>query len=195
MKQSNYLLVDVETGGFDHKVNPVCEICMQVVDDEGIHLDTYTSRIKVYNNLVLNEEAVKKNGLSVEILERTGKPWVTVVNECEAFMNKYVPDDKNKLIFVAHNVGFDLGFVNDMFRRADKQFMKYIKTYTDTMALAKMFGNTDYFNLESVCKAFGVKVENAHSAKGDVDAMRKAFCIMLSKMRNNENKVDFKFGF
>lgn len=207
MKNSVYLLADVETGGFEPAKNPVTELCFHVYDNSCKYIDSYSSRIRVYNNLVIDKKVSEITGLTSSILESTGKPFKAVVDESTAFIKKHTPSHYDRPIFVAHNVLFDYNFIADLFYRAGSDFKGLVKeSVICTMALSKLFDNTkETFNLNAVCKAFGVEALDSHNAEGDVKAMGAVFVNMIQSIRNKSivasekgtaNKdLFFKFNF
>ena len=99
------------------------------------------------------------------------------------FLSKYV-DMKNKsdkLIIGGKNLRFDVKFLRKFFERNYGVYGLWfhyptldIETYLAEMIV---FNNLKLYNyqLDTVCKAFDVKLENAHDAKSDTLATRELF--------------------
>jgi DNA polymerase-3 subunit epsilon len=80
-------------------------------------------------------------------------------------------------VFVAHNVGFDYGFVKDEFNSLG---YKYKKETLCTVRLGRklMPGRISY-SLGHLCASLGIEIEGRHRAEGDAVATAKLFDLLM----------------
>ena len=84
-------------------------------------------------------------------------------------------------ILVAHNAGFDVGFIEENCRNqaVDRKF-----TYVDTVALARVLLPTlSKYKLNIVAKALGISLENHHRAVDDAGATAEIFVKFVEMLR------------
>ncbi len=80
-------------------------------------------------------------------------------------------------IFVAHNVGFDYGFVREEFASLG---YKYRKDTLCTVRLSrKLIPGKMSYSLGNLCASLGIEIENRHRAEGDAVATAKLFDLLL----------------
>ena len=92
-------------------------------------------------------------------------------------------------VIVAHNAGFDVGFLK---QNAKALGYDFDYTYLDTLSLAKdLFPNYKKYKLGKIADNLGIKVEVAHRALDDVDTTVKVFKVMLDMLeKRGAKKVD-----
>ena len=80
-------------------------------------------------------------------------------------------------IFVAHNVGFDYGFVKNEFKNLGYDFERQT---LDTVRLSRKLipGHASY-SLGNICRDLGIVIEGRHRAAGDALATVKLFELLL----------------
>lgn len=137
------IFIDVETTGFDRNNCAIIELGGVVTDNDKI-VETFEIKIKPHAGANINDRALKVSSNT----RQTIKSFQTPQEAYEEFINilrKYfVPsddleNDKNKLTFCAHNVGFDKPFVEN--------FMS--KNSSDTRYYNNKFN--DFFNDNTIC--------------------------------------------
>jgi DNA polymerase III alpha subunit (gram-positive type) len=74
-------------------------------------------------------------------------------------------------VVVAHNAKFEENFLQSEFSRLGKKLNQI--PAIDTMWIAQMKLDLYNYKLNTVADYFGVTVENAHTAMGDISAMRE----------------------
>lgn len=80
-------------------------------------------------------------------------------------------------VIVAHNAGFDVGFLK---HNAKVLGYDFDYTYIDTLSLAKdLFPNFKKYKLGKIADELGIVVEVAHRALDDVDTTVKVFKVMM----------------
>ena len=142
----NYVIIDIETSGLDP------------YEEEIIKL----SALKIENKMISERfsELVKPTKpLTEEVETLTGITNADVGEKC--LINDLLPDflsfiGDNPL--VAHNVGFDMKFINAALKKAG---MPPLKNETvDTLELAKRKCKTDSFSLRAVAKFLEADYKN-----------------------------------
>lgn len=178
------IVLDCETGGLKRKDNPITEIAMilyEVTSAGLIEKERYESLVKPYEPYTeLNPKAVEKTGLTLEKLMASGKD-VKVVFEA---MKTLFKSCKPKPVIAGHNVSFDVGFIDELFKFHKTDLSTYVSSNNgvvemiDTMKLAQM-ANFPKHNLTAVCEHFEIELINAHRAMNDVEATAQALeCFM-----------------
>lgn len=192
MKNAHYIVFDTETGGTDESLNPMLEIAMVVLDGKTLdEIDRFECLIQPYDDLVVEKEALKVNGLRIADIMQNGFTKSESFKKIHAFIKKQNPKGNkfNRPIMVGHNVQFDMGFM-EMFYYLNKgnDFYSIVsRTALCTMGLAKMYGKTERLDLGSLCEEFGVTLNNAHKAMPDTLATAELFRRMTMKLRTNSS--------
>ena len=89
-------------------------------------------------------------------------------------------------VIVAHNAGFDVGFLK---QNAKNLGYEFDYTYLDTLSLAKdLFPEYKKYKLGKIAENLGIKVEVAHRALDDVDTTVKVFKVMLEMLEKRGAK-------
>lgn len=84
-------------------------------------------------------------------------------------------------IFVAHNVGFDYGFVREEFKSLGADFSRP-KLCTVRMSRRIIPGHVSY-SLGNLCQSLGIEIIGRHRARGDAEATVKLFELLLQNDR------------
>ena len=85
-------------------------------------------------------------------------------------------------VIVAHNAGFDVGFLK---HNAKVLGYDFDYTYIDTLSLAKdLFPNFKKYKLGKIADELGIVVEVAHRALDDVDTTVKVFKVMMKMLKD-----------
>ena len=162
-----FAIIDIETcgGKFEFRKGRITEICilvhdgLQVVDKfttlinpECYISPLYTKLTNITNDMVA--DAPKFHEVAKKILEMTeGK------------------------IFVAHNVGFDYGFIKDEFNSLG---FKYRRETLCTVRLSrKLIPNRISYSLGHLCASLGIEIFGRHRAEGDAVATAQLFDLLL----------------
>jgi DNA polymerase-3 subunit epsilon len=163
-----FAIIDIETcgGKFELKKGAIIDICilihdgLQVVDkfstlvNPQCHISTFYTRLSGITNEMV-EDAPTFAMIAKKVLEMT-----------------------EGHIFVAHNVGFDYGFVKAEFASLG---YKYKRETLCTVRLArKILPKRISYSLGNLCASLGIDIEGRHRAEGDVVATAKLFDLLLS---------------
>lgn len=162
-----FAIIDIETcgGKYEYKRGRITEICIAIHD--GLQVtDKWTSLINP--ECYISPYFISLSGISNEMVADAPKFHEVAKKIIELTEGK---------IFVAHNVGFDYGFIKDEFAGLG---YKYKRETLCTVRLSRklMPGKLSY-SLGKLCESIGIEVENRHRAEGDVDATVKLFDRLL----------------
>lgn len=162
-----FAIIDIETcsGKFVYGHGRITEIC--IIRHDGLQVvDKFTTLINpechithFFSNLtgITNEmvaDAPKFHEVAKKILEMT--------EDC---------------IFVAHNVGFDYGFIKEEFNSLG---FKYRKETLCTVRLSrKLIPGRISYSLGHLCASLGIEIEGRHRAEGDAVATAQLFDLLL----------------
>ena len=162
-----FSIIDIETcgGRFEYPKGRIIEISvlvhdgLQVVDkftsliNPGCYISPLYTRISgITNDMV--EDAPRFHQVAKKILEMT-----------------------EGRIFVAHNVGFDYGFVKEEFNSLGYKFRRE-KLCTVRLSRKLMPGRISY-SLGHLCASLNIPIEGRHRAEGDAVATAKLFDLLL----------------
>ncbi len=160
-----YSVLDLETTGFSAKNEKITEV--------GI--------LKIKNGEVIDEFSCFVNPekhIPARVTEVTN---ITddMVKDAET-IDKVFPkilDFIKDTVIVAHNAGFDIGFLKQNARNLGYEFDF---TYLDTLSLAKqLYPEYKRYKLEKIAENLGIKVEVAHRALDDVKTTVQVFNKMM----------------
>jgi DNA polymerase-3 subunit epsilon len=146
------IIFDTETTGLDSREDRIIELgCIELVNrfPTGRTFHHYLNP----QGRAINPEAQAVHGISAEHL--TGKPgFHDIVEEFLAFI------EGAKL--VAHNAGFDMGFINAEFGRLGHPAVGP-EWVVDTLALARRKHPMGPNSLDALCRRYGI--DNGHRTK------------------------------
>ena len=170
MKRHNLAFVDIETTGFDPDKHEIIEIGLVLVKQLGGEgkefevIDEIEYKVKPERISDADPQALRVNGYDPS-------QWVFAMSLEEAM--KAFAEKTKDAIFVAHNVAFDLSFIDHAFKTTGvENKMFYPKLDTISMAFAKLHTNpkVEKFRLQKLCEHFGIQNEKAHTALADARA-------------------------
>lgn len=181
------VVVDIETGGFNHNTDAVLEIAAVVIEMD------HHGRVRPGETIHTHVHPFVGANIEPKSLEITGidpnNPLRGAVSEREALQMISAPIRSllknhgcSRAILVGHNAFFDLSFWNATIERNSfkrnpfHQFSNF-----DTVSLAGMaYGQTV---LAKACEAAGMTWNNkeAHSALYDAEQTAKLFCKIVNK--------------
>ena len=167
---------------------------LQILLDSGasfIAFDTETTGLKPDTDRIIEIGAVKidKNGI-IDKFETLVNPQKSMPAECTAInhitneMIKDAPLSKDALkdfvefikdgILIAHNAGFDLGFLNEECERAKLSETK--NKALDTLTLVRWaYPLLGKYNLQLMARLMNIEVNDAHRAYDDARVCMEVF--------------------
>ena len=157
-----FTAIDVETTGLDSFYHKIVEIaCVRYIDGKAV--DSYSSLINPGRDIP--DEAFKISGISNDMV--ADKPFFSEV--CGDFL-KFISGS----VLVAHNVQFDLGFINSALAAAGSTYLA--NDYIDTLDMArKAWPGRNSYALQALAADFRINVNAAHRAEDDSRVCMEVF--------------------
>ncbi len=157
----SFVVFDLETTGFSSVQNKIIEIGAVKVEKGSI-----TQRFSSFVN--------PQTPIPFEIEQLTGirDDMVLDAPVIEEILPQFMEFCEGSIL-VAHNAGFDVGFIEENCKR---QGIAHDFTVMDTVALARvLLPNLSRYKLDNVAKALGVSLENHHRAVDDAGCTAEIF--------------------
>jgi DNA polymerase-3 subunit epsilon len=170
--QQALAFIDVETTGFDPEIAEVIELGVVIAklkDGELVVIDQLDLKIRPEHLETADPQALRINGYN-EV------DWLFAVELKEAM--KLFADKTDGAIFVAHNVTFDYGFINQAFKKTEvENKMHYQKLDTISLAFAVLHDNDgmNKLSLKALTEYYEIENKKAHSAFADAYATYELF--------------------
>jgi len=156
-----YAIVDIETTGGSFSSGKITEIAILIHDGKEI--------VKQFHTLInpfcrIPFRITQLTGITNEI-----------VLDAPAFYEiaKDVVEITKDMVFVAHNAGFDYGFVKAAFK--DLGYEYHRKTLCTVKLARASFPGLSSYNLDRICDSCDIEIDNRHRALGDAMATAALF--------------------
>ena len=174
---AKYSIIDVETTGTSIKGERITEIAIfnhdgQKITDEFVTLVNPEKRIPYRISQI--------TGITDRMLENAPR-------FCE--IARKVLEMTEDSVFVAHNVGFDYGFVREEFKNLGYRFERN-KLCTVRLS-RKLIPHHSSYSLGNICRDLGIQIFDRHRAGGDALATVKLFEYLLG-IDPNLSKINLK---
>ena len=162
-----FAIIDIETcgGKYEYKRGRITEICIAIHDGLQV-IEKWTTLINP--ECFISPYFINLSGISNEMVVDAPKFYEVAQKIIELTEGK---------IFVAHNVGFDYGFIKDEFAGLGYAYKR--ETLCTVRLSRKLMPSKLSYSLGKLCESIGIEVENRHRAEGDVDATVKLFDRLL----------------
>lgn len=164
--QTHYIVLDIETTGFNYPSANIIEICAKKYDNHQ-YIDTFKTLIKP--NGTINDFITNLTGITNAMVHIAPYP------------HEVLPDF---LIFIedtpliAHNANFDINFLYDTC--IDVLGTPITNDFIDTLELARRFvKDSKNHKLETLAQHFNLDTPN-HRAEQDVDVTQALYLILSS---------------
>lgn len=198
-KKINYIVYDIETGGFDADKNALCEIAMIALDGETLEeLGRYETMVRPYAGLTYEPSAMQVNGISMDEIY-AGKDSKIVAKEIIDFIKAQGGGMNKKPILCGHNImKFDNPFLATFLKQHKKDLYKVISPQIiDSMWWSRMrtpVDNDEFgkHNLKDACAREGVELVDAHRAMADTASNMGIVVAYLKSLRGAGVKVEKK---
>ena len=189
------VVIDVETGGFNHQTDALLQIAAVFLRmDERGHLqrnETISHHINPFEGANMEPESLKVNGIDPY------HPLRLAIDEKDALANVFKAVRReiksnacSRAILVGHNAAFDLNFLNAAVERNSmKRNPFHPFSNFDTVSLAGMaFGQTV---LSRAVQAARMPWDNAeaHSAIYDAEKTADLFCHIVNQWETQDNTM------
>ncbi|MDP3985951.1 MAG: 3'-5' exonuclease [Candidatus Veblenbacteria bacterium] len=164
---AEYVIFDVETTGIrPEEGHAVVELAAQRVRERQV-VDTFSSIVNPGRSI--EPEAVAVHGITNELVAREGKSFVEVLPAFVLF--------SAGATLVAHNIKFDLSFVNHHLKQLGLPALA--NPMLDTIELAKQKVAVASYSLTYLARHFGIPQPQAHRALADVEVTRELLFKLL----------------
>ena len=162
-----FAIIDIETCGakFEFRKGRIIEISILIHDGLSV-IEKFTALINP--ECYITPNFIRISGITNEMVEDAPKFHEVAKKILEMTENK---------IFVAHNVGFDYGFVKEEFASLG---YKYKRDTLCTVRLSrKLIPGRKSYSLGNICDDLGIEIVGRHRAEGDAVATAKLFDILM----------------
>jgi DNA polymerase-3 subunit epsilon len=163
-----YVIIDLETSGFNPPESKILEIAILKIDRNGTELERFETLINPEDGNVGRTDI---HGIELRMLN--GAP---TFEEVSGRILELIQDS----IIVAHNARFEENFLASELNEAghDLDLIPAI----DTLWLARNTIELPNYKLDTVVNGFNEQIIDAHSALGDVIAISKILPVMLNRI-------------
>lgn len=167
-----FAIVDIETTGGNPLHAGITEICAVITDGNKV--------VQVYETLLNPGYAIPRNITALTGISQEMTNKAPVFAEIAAQLHHLLHDK----IFVAHNVNFDLGFIQNEFSKAGFSF--YPPNLCTVKLSRKAFPGRRSYSLGNICSNLGIGIQNRHRAGGDAFATGELFHQCLNHIGHAE---------
>ncbi len=181
------VVIDVETGGFNHKTDALLQIAAVFLrmDEKGLlHRDrTVSHHINPFPDANMEPESLKINGID------PFHPLRLAIDEKEALQSVFKvvrqeikANECTRAILVGHNAAFDLNFLNAAVERTGiKRNPFHLFSTFDTVSLAGMAYGQTVLSRAVEAARLGWDTAEAHSAIYDAEKTADLFCDIVNR--------------
>lgn len=184
------LAFDTETGGLDPKEASLLTAYFEVIDSNFNTLDKLSLKIMPDDGVIkANPQALAVNKIDIQKHKTEAITYSEAKKLLTSFLSKH-SSKYDKLIPLAHNIDFDLGFVQE--HLLSKQSWELYNSYRklDTANLANFFKLVGWFPegqkmaLGDLAKSLEVEFQgDAHTAEADVGVMIQVLKTFVMSLR------------
>lgn len=179
------VVLDLETGGFDHQANPILELacCFLHMQDDRLLIKSQESwDVEPVAGMTVEPASLKVTGIELDDPARDAVDEATVLREFFSMVRAEMKASGcHRAIMVAHNAAFDQGFLNTACtRQAIKRNPFHPFTTLDTATLGALaYGHTV---LREACRRADIDFSEAraHGAAYDADRTAELFCHIVN---------------
>lgn len=167
----NYAVLDLETTGHGSE-DEILQVGVVIVSDDMQIVDTFSSFVKP--TVPIPPFITQLTGISEET--------VADAPELDDVLLKLIPllDDA---VLVAHNVGFDAGFLNQALEKSG--YFPFTGRRLDTIELLRiLYPSITTYQLGAVADQFGIRHDHHHRADSDALATAHIFIEAVGKLRS-----------
>ncbi|MDF2838228.1 MAG: DnaQ family exonuclease/DinG family helicase, partial [Paenibacillus sp.] len=166
-----YAILDLETTGHSSE-DDIIQVGVVIVSDNMEIVDTFSSFVKP--TVPIPPFITQLTGITEEA--------VADAPELSDVLLRLIPllDDA---VLIAHNVGFDAGFLNQSLERCG--YFPFTGSRLDTIELLRiLYPSITTYQLGAVAELFGIKHEHHHRADSDALATAHIFIEAVNKLRS-----------
>lgn len=180
------VILDLETGGFDSRCNPILELACAFVSMESGQLqicEEFCWAVSPFSGAIIEESSLKITGINLDDPDRIQMEEKAAINSLFKLIRKKIKSEEcTRAIMVAHNASFDQGFLHAACDRTGIKRNPFHPFSTiDTVSLAAIaFGHTV---LSESCGRAGLEFDEskAHQAAYDANRTAALFCKIVNE--------------
>ena len=185
LRDRNFILIDIETTGFDEKKHQILEVGILVIKDLKV-IDQFEVKIK-HREYTITAKAMEVNNINIVEHEKEALFEKEAAERMLEFLNKHKGEDEGYIV-IGQNVAFDIKFLEEMFLRTYKikeyrQVISYRNLDIMQLAMIKNIEgkiSLEKQDLDSILKELNIEVpEKRHRALIDCYLEFKAMCKLL----------------
>lgn len=189
------VVVDVETGGFDHHKDALLEIgALTLKMDADGHIainEKYACHVEPFEGANMDPKSMEVNGIDPWHPFRIAKPEDVAVRELFRFVGKEMKQNGcNRAIMVGHNTPLDLNFINAaaLRNKLPRNPFHPFSTFDTVSFCGLAYGQTV---LSRAAQSAGLEWDNeqAHSALYDATRTADLFCAVVNSWRDGVGPV------
>jgi DNA polymerase III epsilon subunit family exonuclease len=172
MLTHNLAFIDIETTGLDKGTHEIIELAVVIAkmkEGQLVVIDQLDFKIQPKHIENADPQALRINGYN-------SADWLFAIG-LEDAMKEFAKKTEGA-IFVAHNITFDYGFVENAFKKTNiENKMHFYKLDTISLAFGILHTNDDLgkLSLRVLCEKYGIENKKAHSAFADAYATYEVF--------------------
>lgn len=180
------VVVDVETGGFDHEKDALLEVAAVLVNYNSAGklepVETLHYHVKPFEGSNIDPASLKITGIDPYHPLRPAYDESKVAERLFGRIRDYQKQQEcSRSILVGHNAQFDLGFINALAKRTHYERNPFHPfSALDTVSLGALaYGQTVLARIASLA-GFEYDSEQAHGAKYDTELTAAIFCQIIN---------------
>ncbi len=187
LRNRNFVLIDVETTGFDEKKHQILEVGMLVIKNMEI-VDKLEVKVK-HKEYVITAGAMEANKINILAHNKQAIEEKEAAELILKFLNDNKAEEEEGYIVIGQNIGFDIKFLEAMFLRCYliKEYRKVI-SYRNLdlmqLALIKNLEGKIYLekqDLDHILNQLNIEIpENRHRALMDCKLEYEAMIKLLN---------------
>lgn len=178
-----YIAFDTETGGLDPKKHSILTAYFVVLDEKLNMVDELDLSIKDSDSgYVVTAGALAVNKINLVQHDKIAVERKEAANRLKFFIERMTKMGGSKLLPIAHNIEFDMNFIDNQLLPEFTKLISHRKFCTSVITrflhLGDAIPKSATGSLDRTAKAMGVKFnkDGAHNAKADVEV-----CVNLLK--------------
>lgn len=171
-KNLTYAVIDIETTGGRADRDRITEIGVVITDGKNI-IDSFESLVNPETSIPY--EITRLTGIDNQMVSDAPKFYEIA---------KRIVEMTEETIFVAHNVRFDYGFIQEEFRRLGYAYTR--KKICTVVLSRKAFPGLRSYSLGNLIQHFNIEAERRHRALDDA----KATTVLLSYILDSKPAVN-----
>lgn len=185
----HYICYDLETSGLNYLKNQITQVGLIVTDSFFMEKMRYETFIKPYNDMIIEDVALKYCGFSLDEIISKGVEMKQVYLNLKILFQKFKVGKYQKPVLVGHNIGnFDNDFLEYLFILNNDDIYNYVeKSFFDTIIIARVkdgISEVENYKLSPVCERMGLHLIEAHHALNDAEITLELFKKYVAIIRN-----------